>query len=59
MINELHMTINIRKTKVLICSRNNYTRVKLYLQGNHKLEQVEDFTYFKNVQVHMDRVKNK
>lgn len=34
MNNELHMKIKMKKTKVLVCSRNNYTRVKMYLQGN-------------------------
>lgn len=47
MINELHMTINIKKTKVHVCDRINYIKVKLYLQKNQELEQVKNFTYLK------------
>lgn len=49
MNNELHIKINTKKRKLLICSKNNYTRVNIYLQGDTKLKQVENFTYLGSI----------
>lgn len=33
-VKELNMKINVQKTKVLVCGRENKTRVQLKLRGN-------------------------
>jgi|UniRef100_A0A2S2QM29 hypothetical protein len=41
---ELHMKINTKKTKVLVCSRYNI-RSRIKLKDGETIEQVEDFIY--------------
>jgi len=42
LLNELKMEINVKKTKVLVCSRSNNIRVRIHLQGNWAIEKVEE-----------------
>lgn len=39
------MKINTKKTKVLVCSRNNNIKAIIHLQDNQEIEHVEEFTY--------------
>jgi len=41
LLNEFNMKINMKKTKVLVCSRNDNIRAKIHLQNNQAIEQVE------------------
>lgn len=42
---DLHMKINTKKTKVLVCSRYNSIRTSIKLKDGENIEQVEDFMY--------------
>jgi hypothetical protein len=42
---DLHMRINIKKTKILVCSRYNNIRTRIKLKDGETIEQVEDFIY--------------
>ena len=42
---DLHMKINTKKTKVLVCSRYNSIRTSIKLKDGENIEQVEDFIY--------------
>lgn len=42
--NDLRMKINVHKTKVLVCEREN-TRVHIQLRGNQRIDQVDEFVY--------------
>jgi len=39
-IRDLHMKINVQKTKVLVCGRDNETRIQINLRGNQTVKQV-------------------
>jgi len=45
LINELEMKINTKKTKFLACNKSSYTEIKIYIERNFKIEQVENFTH--------------
>lgn len=49
MSNELHMKMNTKNTKFLVYRKNNYNRVKIYLEINQKLKWIENFTYLENI----------
>jgi hypothetical protein len=49
LINELWMKVNTKKTKFLLCSKNSYTEIKIYLERNFKIEQVENFTHLESI----------
>ena len=49
LINELGMKISTKKTKVLLCSKYSYTEIKIYLERNFKIEQVENFTHIESI----------
>lgn len=49
LINELGMKINTKKTKCLLCSKNSYAVIKIYLERNLKIEQVEYLTYLGSI----------
>lgn len=49
MSNELHMKMNTKNTKFLVYRKNNYNRVKTYLEINQKLKWIENFTYLENI----------
>jgi len=42
---DLHMKINAKKTKALVCNRDNNIRTRIKLKGDEIVEQVEDFIY--------------
>jgi hypothetical protein len=42
------MKINTQKTKVLVCSKNNIT-IKIHLQNNQEIKQVEEFAYLGSI----------
>jgi len=41
---KLEMRINVKKTKLLVCERENNTRIQIKLR-NQTIEQVDEFTY--------------
>jgi len=49
LINVLGMKISTKKTNVLLCSKNSYTEIKIYLERNFKIEQVENFTHLESI----------
>lgn len=38
------MKINTKKMKVLVCIKNSHAGIKIYLERNYKIEQVENIT---------------
>lgn len=44
---DLHMKINTKKTKILVCSKYNNIRTKIKLKDCETIEQVEDFIFFR------------
>jgi len=49
LLNEQNMKINTKKTKVLVCSRNNNITTRIHLQNNQAIEQVEEFAYLESI----------
>lgn len=46
MFNKLNIKMNLKKSKVLLCSRsNNMKTTTTHLQGNREIEKVGEFTY--------------
>jgi len=46
---DLHMKMNSKKTKVVVCSRENPRRTIIKLIDNETIEQIEDFTYLGSI----------
>ena len=46
---DLHMKMNSKKTKIVVCSRDNPRRTRIKLNDNEIIEQVEDFTYLGSI----------
>lgn len=49
LLSKLNMKINMKKTKVLVCSKNINIRTRIHVQNNKKLEQVEEFACLGNI----------
>lgn len=49
LINKLSMKINTNKSKVLVYSINGYTGIKIYLEKNHEIVQVGNFSYLGSI----------
>lgn len=45
LLNEQNMKINMKKTKVFVCSKNRNINARIYLKNNHDIDQVEKFAY--------------
>lgn len=50
LFNELIMKINTKKTKFLVCCRNNNIKIRIpNLQDNREIQQVEEFSYLGSI----------
>lgn len=56
--NELVIKINMKKSKVLVCSKNGHDVIKIYLERNRETKQVENFMYLWNIISADGRSKN-
>jgi hypothetical protein len=48
-IKDLRMKINVQKTKVLVCGRENVNRIQIKLRGNQTVKQVDEFAYLGSI----------
>lgn len=49
LLNELNIKIKTKKTKVLVCNKNNNIKSRVYLKNKQELVEVEEFAYLESI----------